>query len=206
MIEALRLDDLTVAAPDGPVRVSVRVEPGQLGAIVLPPLGARAVARVVAGLAGPRSGRVLVGPRDVTALPPPRRQIGYVPAGGGLLPHLTVRRNMEYGLRHRERVHVVAEDWVRELTDRLELRATLDLRPHHLSDAQRLRAALARAAACLPEAMVLDLPAAAGGAEHLADLVPKVSPTGAPGVAILVCTADPAVLSQVAIRATVVTG
>lgn len=206
MIEALRLEDLTVAAPDGPVRLSVQVRPGQLGLIVLPPPSARAVARVVAGLAAPRSGRVFVGTRDVTALSPARRQVGYVPAGGGLLPHLTVRRNIEYGLRHRERVHEVAEDWVRELTDRLELGATLDLRPHLLSDAQRLRAALARAAACLPEAMVLDLPAAAGGAEHLADLVPMVSPTGAPGVAVLVCSADPAVLAQIPAQATAVTG
>jgi ABC-type sulfate/molybdate transport systems ATPase subunit len=201
VIDALRLDDLSVAAPGGPVRVSVEVEPGQLGAVVLPPKPARAVARVVAGLVGPRSGRVFVGPRDVTALPPVRRQVGYVPVGGGLLPHLTVRRNIEYGLRRRERVHDVAEDWVRELTDGLELRATLDLRPHQLSDAQRLRAALARAAACLPEAMVLDLPAAAGGAEHLSDLIPKMSPAGAPGVAVLVCSADLAVLGQVEVRA-----
>jgi ABC-type thiamine transport system ATPase subunit len=206
VIEALRLDELTVAAPDGPVEVSVRVEPGQLGGIVLLPPPARAVARVVAGLAAPRSGRVFVGPRDVTVLPPARRQIGYVPAGGGLLPHLTVRRNIGYGLRRRERVHDVAEDWVRELTDRLELGATLDLRPHHLSEGQRLRAALARAAACLPEAMVLDLPVAAGGADRLADLVPLVSPGGAPGVAVLVCSADPAVLAELTVRVPAVTG
>jgi ABC-type sugar transport system ATPase subunit len=109
VIEALRLKQLSVSAPSGPVEVSARVAPGQLGAIVLPPPAARAVARVVAGLAAPRSGRILVGERDVTALAPARRQIGYVPAGGGLLPHLTVRRNIGYGLRRRERVHDVAE-------------------------------------------------------------------------------------------------
>jgi ABC-type iron transport system FetAB ATPase subunit len=42
--------------------------------------------RVVAGLAPPISGRILVGDRDVTALPPGARQIGYVPRGGALLP------------------------------------------------------------------------------------------------------------------------
>ena len=57
---------------------------------------ATALARVVTGLAPPVSGHVLVGDRDVTALPPGARQIGYVPRGGALLPHLTVRQNIEY--------------------------------------------------------------------------------------------------------------
>jgi ABC-type sulfate/molybdate transport systems ATPase subunit len=199
VIEALRLHQLTVATPRGPVEVSVRVAPGELGAAVLAPEAGRAVARVVAGLAMPRSGRIWVGGRDVTDLPPARRQIGYVPAGGALLPHLTVRRNIGYGLRRRELVHDLSRDWVDAVIERLELGPTLELRPHHLSEAQRFRAALARAAACLPEVLVLDLPVATG-AERLGDLVPLVSPPDAPGVAVLVCSADPAVLAEIPLQ------
>jgi ABC-type sulfate/molybdate transport systems ATPase subunit len=199
VIEALRLHQLTVAAPQGPVELSMHVPPATIGAIVTPARTGRAVSRVVAGLATPRSGRIWVGGRDVTDLPPARRQIGYVPAGAALLPHLTVRRNIEYGLRRRELVHDVSRDWVETVIERLELRATLDLRPHHLSEAQRLRVALARAAACLPEVMMLDLPAATG-AERLSDLVPLVSPPGAPGVSVLVCSAHPAVLAEIPLQ------
>ncbi|GIH14118.1 ATP-binding cassette domain-containing protein [Rugosimonospora africana] len=201
MIEALRLHQLIVAAPArGPVvRVSVQVPTASFGAVEAPARTGRAVSRVVAGLATPRSGQVWVGGRDVTQLPPARRQIGYVPAGGALLPHLTVRRNIEYGLRRRELVHDVSRDWVETVIERLELRATLDLRPHHLSEAQRLRVALARAAACLPEVLMLDLPTQAG-AEGLSDLVPLVSPRDAPGVSVLVCSADPGVLDGIPLR------
>jgi ABC-type sugar transport system ATPase subunit len=201
VIAALRLHRLTVATPLGLVDVSVQVASAAIGAIVLPPEAGRVLARVVAGLATPTSGRVWVGDRDVTDLPPVRRQIGYVPAGGALLPHLTVRRNIGYGLRRREMVHDLSRDWVDAVIERLELGAMLDLRPHHLSEAQRLRAALARAAVCLPEVLVLDLPVATG-AERLTDLVPLVSPPGAPGVAVLVCSAHPAVLAEIPLRIT----
>jgi ABC-type molybdate transport system ATPase subunit len=152
---------------------------------------------VVAGLAAPVSGRIQMGERDVTDLPPVRRQIGYVPAGGALLPHLTVRQNIEYGLRRRQTVYEVTRDWVSTLVERLELTAALDLRPHVISEAQRLRTAIARAAACLPEALVMDLPRPLGGAERLRDLVPLVAPEGAAGVAVLVCSADPAILDEI---------
>jgi 2-aminoethylphosphonate transport system ATP-binding protein len=141
----------------------------------------RALSRVVAGLARPLSGRIEVGARDVTGLPPAHWKIGYVPAGGGLLPHLTIRRNIWYGLRRRETVHEVTQDGVSTVIERLELAATLELRPHQLSEAQRLRAAPARAAVCLPEVLVLDLPSRAGGAERLGDLVPLVFAGGRAG-------------------------
>ncbi|MCW6005661.1 ATP-binding cassette domain-containing protein [Micromonospora sp. CPCC 205371] len=151
---------------------------------------ATAVARTVAGLAAPVSGRVVVGDRDVTSQPPAERQIGYVPAGGGLLPHLTVRANVEYGLRHRETVRELSRNWAATLTSRLELVPTLNLRPHQLSDGQRLRAAVARAAVCLPEVLVVDLPPGVETAVGLRDLFARACLPTAPAMAVLVCTAD----------------
>ncbi|GGM24907.1 MULTISPECIES: ATP-binding cassette domain-containing protein [Micromonospora] len=185
-----------VAVPDtGPL--SLDVAAGEIAAVTAPGWAGTALARVVTGLAAPCAGRIRVGDRDVTDLPPARRQIGYVPAGGALLPQLTVRRNIEYGQRRRERVHAVADDWVRTVVERLELSPTLDLRPHLLSDAQRFRVALARAAACLPEVLVIDLPTGDDGIGRLTDVLPRLAPPGAAGSAVLVCSGDPSVLAGI---------
>ncbi|MFC3505729.1 ATP-binding cassette domain-containing protein [Micromonospora krabiensis] len=199
----LRLRALVAVPGTGPVTLDVPA--GRTAALVAPPRVGTAVARVLAGLAAPVAGRIVVGDRDVTDLPPPRRQIGYVPAGGALLPQLTVRRNISYGQRKRERVREMADDWAATVIDRLELAPTLALLPHLLSDAQRFRVALARAAACLPEVLVVDLPTGMAAGGRLGDLVPRLSPPDAPGVAVLVCTADPATLAEIPTRATLVT-
>lgn len=185
-----------VATPGTPP-VTVSVPAGGLAAVVAGPRVGTPVARAVAGLIIPASGRVSVGGRDVTALPPARRQIGYVPAGAGLLPHLTVRRNIEYGQRRRERVRAVADDWVDTVIDRLELGLALDVLPHELSGPQRFRVAIARAAACLPEALIIDLPTAAGGTDRLRDLLPGLAPPESAGIATLVCSADSTVLEEI---------
>lgn len=172
------------------------------GLVAAPPLGT-AVARVVSGLAAPVAGRVLVGDREVTTLPPPQRHIAYVPAGGALLPHLTVRRNIAYGQRRRERVREVADAWTATVVDQLELAPTLGLHPHLLSEAQRFRVALARAVVCLPEVLVIDLPTGPVVGGRLTDLFERLSPPDTPGVAVLVCTADPTALADVPVAAEV---
>jgi ABC-type sugar transport system ATPase subunit len=192
------VDGLVAATADRRViEASLEVAAGRLVAATAPAADGTTLARVVAGLAAPRSGRIYVGARDVTDLPPPRQQIGYVPAGGGLLPQLTVRGNIEYGLRRRELVRHVAWGWMATVVDRLELGHTLDLHPHRLTAAQRLRVALARAAVCLPEAVVVDLPVAVAGAGHLAELVTRATPPATAGVAVLVCSADATVLAGI---------
>ncbi|MFI5486206.1 MULTISPECIES: ATP-binding cassette domain-containing protein [Micromonospora] len=192
----LRLCELVALPADAPVTLDVPA--GATVALAAPPRVGTALARVVVGLAAPAAGAVLVGGRDVTDLPPLRRRIGYVPAGGALLPHLTVRRNIAYGQRKRERVREVADTWAATVVERLELAPTLDLRPHLLSEGQRFRVALARAMACLPEVLVIDLPAGAPDGGRLTDLVGRLSPPDAPGLAVLVCTADEAVLAELA--------
>ncbi|GIJ80986.1 putative spermidine/putrescine transport system ATP-binding protein/2-aminoethylphosphonate transport system ATP-binding protein [Micromonospora phaseoli] len=187
-----------VAVPDIPP-LEIDAPVGATVALVAGPRLGTAVARVLVGLAAPVAGRILVGDRDVTDLPPLRRRIGYVPAGSALLPHLTVGRNISYGQRRRQRVRDVADDWAAVLVDRLELAPTLGLRPHLLSEAQRFRVALARAMACLPEVLVVDLPSAVDGV-RLGDLVGRLSPPDSPGVTVLLCSSDDEVLADVADR------
>ena len=119
---------------------------------------ATALARVVAGLAPPISGRILVGDREVTDLPPGARQIGYVPRGGALLPHLTVRQNIEYLVWRQESVHEIVRGWASTLIYQLELGPVLEQRPHEITAQQRMRGALARAVVSLPEVLVFERP------------------------------------------------
>ncbi|MBX6355378.1 MAG: ATP-binding cassette domain-containing protein [Micromonosporaceae bacterium] len=160
MVTSLRLRDLVALTPvDGARwRVSATVSPGELVAVDAGPAVGTALARTVVGLVAPVSGSVWLDDQDITAVPPVDRHVGYVPPGGGLLPHLTVGENIEYGLRRRETVRELVRDWVQTVVAQLELGPTLHLRPHLLSEGQRLRAALARTVACLPEVLVLDLP------------------------------------------------
>ncbi|MGC5051778.1 ATP-binding cassette domain-containing protein [Micromonospora sp. DT48] len=195
----LRTLDLVAVPEMSPLDIDVAV--GAAVALVVPPPTATAVARVVAGLAAPVSGRILVGGRDVTDLPALRRRIGYVPAGSALLPHLTVGRNISYGQRRRRGVREVAEGWAATLVERLELTPTLGLRPHQLSEAQRFRVALARAMACLPEVLVVDLPAPVDGVQ-LPELLDRTSPPDGPGVTVLLCSADEEALAGVDRRVT----
>jgi len=119
---------------------------------------ATALARVVAGLAPPISGQILVGDREVTDLPPGARQIGYVPRGGALLPHLTVRQNIEYLFWRQESVHEIVRGWAATLIYQLELGPVLEQRPHEITAQQRMRGALARAVVSLPEVLVFERP------------------------------------------------
>lgn len=140
--------------------MSLTTELGDVVAVHTGPTTTTTLARTVVGLAAPLSGQVLVGGRDVTALPPVARQIGYVPAGGALLPHLTVEQNIEYLMGRHETVRDLTRSWKLVMVQRLELGPLLHLRPHELSEVQRIRAALARAVLPLPEALVVDLPEA----------------------------------------------
>ena len=153
--------------------------------VVAGPDAATALARAVAGLARPVSGQVLVGHREVTALPPGARQIGYVPRGGALLPHLTVRQNIEYLVWRQESVHEIVRGWAATLIYQLELGPVLEQRPHEITAQQRMRGALARAVVSMPEALVLERPdpAVCG---PLSDLLARIeSPvSAAPATAI----------------------
>lgn len=176
----LEVLDLVVAVPSE-AKTAVSFSAGEdRPTVVIADAGpATALARVVAGLAPPVSGRILVGDRDVTALPPSARQIGYVPRGGALLPHLTVRQNIEYLVWRQESVHEIVRGWAATLIYQLELGPVLEQRPHEITEQQRMRGALARAVVSMPEALVLERPdpAACG---PLGDLLTRIeSPVSA---------------------------
>lgn len=104
-------------------------------------------------------GQILYDHTQRIALPPQARRIGYVPQQYALFPHLTVEKNIGFGLMGlstRERAQQVDE-----LIDTFSLRGLAHRRPHELSGGQRQRVALARALAVHPRLLLLDEPFAA---------------------------------------------
>ena len=196
---ALQLDDLTVqASPTGAeFHVTVAADRGEVVGVAVssPPVG-RAFARTIAGLAPPRSGRVECGGRNVTGIAPPDRRIGYIPAGGGLLPHLTIVDNITYRLDPREQIRGLVDDEVVELTTQLELVSVQSRLPHAVTPDQRLRAAIARAVLRYPTALVVDLPEADAVSLREHEVFSQVQLPAGDGLAVLVCTDDTVLLGR----------
>ncbi len=116
---------------------------------------------VMAGLHPDLTGRVLIGGRDMTGVPPEGRNVALVYQDYALFPHLTVRENVAFGpiLRGHpeERINML----VQSLLDRFGLTMLADRYPDTLSGGERQRVALARALATEPEVLLLDEPFAA---------------------------------------------
>lgn len=142
--------------------VSLQVGPGERVALLGPSgAGKTTLLRVVAGLAALEHGRVAVGGRDVTALPPERRGAVYLHQTPVLFPHLTVGENVAFALR----VGRAPEAEVAAAVERALAAVRLDgwaaRRPFGLSGGERHRVALARAVAARPAVLLLDEPLAA---------------------------------------------
>jgi ABC-type sugar transport system ATPase subunit len=122
----------------------LRVAGGEIGVIVASPAAGSALADVLVGLARPLRGTVRVRGVSVTGRPPGERGITLVPCGGGLLPHLTVERNVGFGLDGKV-ARAARHARVTEVLGALQLASLRRLRPHEISPEQQLRVALARA-------------------------------------------------------------
>ncbi|MHB1065455.1 MAG: ABC transporter ATP-binding protein [Georgenia sp.] len=146
------------AALDG---VDVTVEQGAFAAVLGPSgSGKTTLLRCIAGFETPDAGVITLGGRDLVAagvnVRPYDRGVGVVPQEGALFPHLTVARNIAFGISDRTR------DWRRQRVDELlelvGLQGLGQRRPHQLSGGQQQRVALARALAPEPQLILLDEP------------------------------------------------
>ncbi|WP_027460191.1 ABC transporter ATP-binding protein [Deinococcus murrayi] len=147
----------------GPTRaaedVSLTVGAGETVALLGPSgCGKSTVLRCVAGLERPDAGRVEVGGRDVTGLPPEARHVGLVFQDYALFPHLSVLGNVAYGPRMRGAGRREAEARAREALALVGLEALAGRKPAQLSGGQAQRVALARAVATRSPLLLLDEP------------------------------------------------
>jgi spermidine/putrescine transport system ATP-binding protein len=114
--------------------------------------------RMIAGLQEPTSGRVVVGGRDVTGVPPEKRPVNTVFQHYALFPHLDVFENVAFGLRERRASRAEIAKLVPEILDVVGLGDRARARIRELSGGQQQRVALARALVLEPAVLLLDEP------------------------------------------------
>ena len=149
-----RFGDFT--AVDG---VSISVPTGSLTALLGPSgSGKSTLLRVISGLEQPDLGRVVIEGSDVTGLPPQRRGIGFVFQHYAAFKHMSVHKNVAFGLEIRRRPRSEIEARVEELLELVQLSGLAKRYPAQLSGGQRQRMALARALAVEPTVLLLDEP------------------------------------------------
>jgi multiple sugar transport system ATP-binding protein len=156
------LDEVTKVYP-GNVRavdeVSLTVAAGEFMVLVGPSgCGKSTLLRMIAGLEEVTEGAIFIGERDVTDLAPRHRDIAMVFQNYALYPHLTVRRNLGYGLKVRKTPKEEIDRRVAEVAKLLGLAEYLDRRPAALSGGQRQRVAMGRAIVREPSAYLMDEP------------------------------------------------
>ena len=140
-------------------RLDLSVEEGEFFVVVGPSgIGKTTLLRLVAGLERCDAGRILVGGRDVTALPPYRRNVAMTFESYALYPHLSVFENIASPLRARRRPRAEIESTVRQVTAMLRIDELLERRPGEISGGQKQRTALARTLVANPEVFLLDEP------------------------------------------------
>jgi sulfate/thiosulfate transport system ATP-binding protein len=139
--------------------VSLEVPSGSLTALLGPSgSGKSTLLRVIAGLEKADSGEVFIGGTEATTLPAHRREVGFVFQHYAAFKHMTVAKNVAFGLEIRKRPKDEVRRRVAELLDLVQLDGFGDRYPSQLSGGQRQRMALARALAVEPEVLLLDEP------------------------------------------------
>ena len=120
--------------------------------------GKTTLLRLIAGFERPDAGRIELGGRDVTSVPPYQRETNTVFQDYALFPHMSVAENIAYGLRIKHVARPDREKRVKRALDMVRLTGLGGRRPNQLSGGQRQRVALARAVVNEPEVLLLDEP------------------------------------------------
>jgi spermidine/putrescine transport system ATP-binding protein len=139
--------------------VSLSISAGEFVVLLGPSgCGKTTLLSVMGGFVEPDRGRVLIGGRDVTALPPKARPTTTVFQDYALFPHMTLADNVAFGLRMRGEARAPRLARAEQMLALVGLAGSAGQRPHQMSGGQRQRVALARALAVDPEVLLLDEP------------------------------------------------
>jgi multiple sugar transport system ATP-binding protein len=139
--------------------VDLEIGSGEFMVLVGPSgCGKSTLLRMIAGLEEVTSGSIWIGDREVTDLSPRQRDVAMVFQNYALYPHMTVERNLGYGLRVRKMPKAQIKKRVDEVARLLGLEELLDRRPGALSGGQRQRVAMGRAIVREPAAFLMDEP------------------------------------------------
>jgi putrescine transport system ATP-binding protein len=123
--------------------------------------GKTTLLRMLAGFANQTSGQITIDGVEMTGVPPHERPVNMMFQSYALFPHMTVERNVAYGLKRLDLDRSVKKQRVQEALDMVQLGHLAQRKPHQLSGGQRQRVALARALIRRPKVLLLDEPLSA---------------------------------------------
>ena len=158
---SLTLDKLTKRFGDMVAlhAIDLRIEPGEIFFLLGPSgCGKTTLLRSLAGFYIPDSGKIWFGDEDVTRLPPHERNTGMMFQSYALWPHMTVAKNVAFGLEERRVPEAEITQRVQQALDSVQMGAYGQRRIHQLSGGQQQRVALARALVIRPRCLLLDEP------------------------------------------------
>ncbi len=139
--------------------VSIDIVKGELFALLGGSgCGKTTLLRMLAGFETPTSGKIYIDGQDMADVAPYDRPVNMMFQSYALFPHMTVEKNIGYGLKHEAMSEAERRDRVRHMLDLVQLTPLALRKPHQLSGGQRQRVALARALARQPKVLLLDEP------------------------------------------------
>lgn len=152
------LDNFNLVVEKGEI-VAIKGKSGQ---------GKSTILRLIAGLERSTSGNIYLEGTIINDLPTNKRSIGYVFQNHALFPHLTVRKNIVFGIQDKAN----QETLINEIAAKVEISELLDRYPHEISGGQKQRVAIARSLITKPKVLLLDEPFTALD-EELKDTIRK---------------------------------
>ena len=158
---SVQCEDIRLSYGDTPVlkNVNIEIRPGEFFALLGPSgSGKSTLLRLIAGFNRHQHGRLLIDGRDVSGLPPWKRNIGMVFQSYALWPHMTVWDNVAFGLVERRLDKRAIQARVGAALELVGLAAHAGRRPNQLSGGQQQRVALARTVVIEPQVLLLDEP------------------------------------------------
>lgn len=179
--------------------LSLRIERGEYW-IVLGPSGSgkSMLLHTLAGLFTPDSGTIAIDDKDVTSLPPERRNIGLVFQRPALFPHMSVLENIAYGLRARRFLVEERKARIDAVVATVGLADILELPTATLSGGEAQRVAIARALAMDPQIMLFDEPTSALDSEMVGEVLAVMKQLAAEGMTMLIVSHEMGFVREVA--------
>jgi iron(III) transport system ATP-binding protein len=151
--------DLSFGSTQVIKNVSLQIEKGEFFAFLGPSgCGKSTLLRLIAGFEHCQSGEVFLGDQEVSRLPPWKRNVGMVFQNYALWPHMTIRKNVSFGLEERKLPRSEIDRRTNEALELVGLQDYADRRPNQLSGGQQQRVALARTIVIEPKVLLLDEP------------------------------------------------